>query len=240
MQEHRTYSRTFMSLASVLLAASACGDDAPASDKSDAVVTRAASAMNDAVSCAADAGVQVPVLTPRPVIQLWPPNHKFHSIRVADCVVLTGGCGLKAEFVWASSDEPIDSIGDGHFAPDIQVSNCGELMLRAERQGPKDGRVYKLGVRAVDAQGHVAESVCSVIVDHDQRGVVGADSGEAYRVLFDGKNGLPFCDGENPPPSDPPPPSNPPPGNPPTTEPPPSNPPSNPPANPPVDGPTPV
>jgi hypothetical protein len=49
-----------------------------------------------------------------------------------------------------------------------------------------------------------------VIVDHDQRGLVGADSGEAYRVLFDGlsNQGGPVCDGtppENPPPRNPPP-----------------------------------
>jgi hypothetical protein len=148
-----------------------------------------------------------PVLTPRPLIQLWPPNHKFHTIRVEDCFAVRDACqsDLKAEFVWASSDEPIDSIGDGHHAPDIQVSSCGAIALRAERQGPKDGRVYKLGVRVVDASGNAAESVCTVIVDHDQRGVVGADSGEAYRVLFDGKNGLPVCDGDNPPPVEPPP-----------------------------------
>jgi hypothetical protein len=199
-------------------------------------------------ACADDAA---PQLTPRALINLWPPNHKFHTIRVEDCFSVSDACqpDLKAEFIWASSDEPIDSIGDGHFAPDIQVSECGALALRAERQGPKDGRVYKLGVRVVDAAGNVAENVCSVIVDHDQRGVVGADSGEAYRVLFDGSNGLPICDGETPPPVNPPPvnpppvnppPGNPPPGNPPT-DPPPSNPPANPPpVNPPVDGPTPV
>jgi hypothetical protein len=236
MQERRIFTRSFISLASVLLAASGCADDGTASEGSGAVVVRTA---NDTALCAADAGPGAPVLTPRAVVQLWPPNHKFHTIRVEDCFSVTGSCqaGLKAEFVWASSDEPVDSIGDGHHAPDIQVSSCGELMLRAERQGPKDGRVYKLGVRAVDALGNVAEGVCNVIVDHDQRGVVGADSGEAYRVLFDGKNGLPSCDGENPPPS---PPANPPPVNPPANPPPSDPPPSDPPSTPPGDVPTPV
>jgi len=167
-----------------------------------------------------------PVLTPR-TSYLWPPNHKFHSIDVADCVTVTDRCdaSLKAEFIWASSDEPVDDLGDGHFAPDIQLdADCQHLLLRAERQGPKDGRVYKLGVRVVDAGGHTVESECAVIVDHDQRGVVGADSGESYRIRFDGAAGQPLCEGVTEPPvTEPPvtePPATEPPVTPPATEPP--------------------
>ena len=36
----------------------------------------------------------------------------------------------------------------------------------------------------------------TVVVDHDQRGVVAADSGEAYRETFNGAAGGPVCDGE--------------------------------------------
>jgi hypothetical protein len=142
-----------------------------------------------------------PVLTPK-VLNLWPPNHKFHAIKVEDCVSVTDACraDLRAEFIWASSDEPVDSLGDGHHAPDILLdTDCHVVQLRAERQGPKDGRVYKLGVRVVDDGGRASEAVCTVVVDHDQRGVLGADSGESYRVTFDGQNGGLACDGENPP-----------------------------------------
>ncbi|MDB4989191.1 MAG: hypothetical protein JWN04_4369, partial [Myxococcaceae bacterium] len=137
-----------------------------------------------------------PVLTPK-VQNIWPPNHKFHSFGVEDCIGVVDACdpALHAEFIWASSDEPIDDLGDGHFAPDIMFDGCDRVQVRAERQGPKDGRVYKLGVRVVDRAGNVAESACSIIVDHDQRGVQGADSGESYRVMLDGQNGLPRCDG---------------------------------------------
>jgi hypothetical protein len=210
-------------------------------DQSGALVCQAELTVTDTVA---------PVLTPKPQLKLWPPNHKFHSISVDDCFSVSDACEgpLQAEFVWASSDEPIDSIGDGHHAPDIQVANCRAIALRAERQGPKEGRVYKLGVRVVDRAGNATEGVCSVIVDHDQRGVDGADSGEAYRVTFNGTNGLPQCDGDQPPPpTNPPgnpPPGNPPPGNPPPGNPPPGNPPSDPPPSdpppsdpPPPDGP---
>jgi hypothetical protein len=157
-----------------------------------------------------------PRLEPK-VVQLWPPNHKFHDISIDDCVDVTSACGepLEAQFVWASSDEPVDDIGDGHFAPDIELADdCQHVAVRSERQGPENGRVYKLGVRVTDASGQSSEAVCDVIVDHDQRGVVGADSGEAYRITFDGKNGGPTCDGTQPPPPvtpPPPPPVTPPP-----------------------------
>jgi hypothetical protein len=153
-----------------------------------------------------------PVLTEHS-IALWPPNHKFHEIAVEDCVSVVDSCdgALRGEFIWASSDEPVDDKGDGHHAPDIQLSaDCTRVSVRAERQGPKDGRVYKLGVRVVDGSGNTSVGECTIVVDHDQRGVVGADSGEAYRVSFDGSQGGPVCDGEPdeppPPPTVPPPP----------------------------------
>jgi hypothetical protein len=147
---------------------------------------------------------QPPTLTPK-TLNLWPPNHKFHSVAVEDCVEVQDACqpNLRAEFIWASSDEPEDAKGDGHHAPDILVDDCQHVQLRAERQGPKDGRVYKLGVRVEDGSGNAAESVCTVIVDHDQRGVQGADSGEAYRIALNGQNGQPLCDGANEPPAPP-------------------------------------
>lgn len=166
------------------------------------------SGKSDAVYCKTTLTVvdsKAPTLEPH-TLNLWPPNHKFHTISVNDCVSVTDACqgDLNAEFIWASSDEPVDDKGDGHHAPDIMISDCGEVQLRAERQGPKDGRVYKLGVRVVDGAGNATESECAIIVDHDQRGVLGEDSGEAYRIELNGQNATPACDGENPPPAPPP------------------------------------
>jgi hypothetical protein len=134
-------------------------------------------------------------------IALWPPNHKWHSIAVEDCMQVSDACDsdLTAEFIWASSDEPVDSIGDGHHAPDIQWDDCQHLSVRSERQGPKNGRVYKLGVRVVDGSGNAAEGVCTVVVGHDQSGKLKGDRAlageEAYRLVFDGSDGAASCDG---------------------------------------------
>jgi hypothetical protein len=134
-------------------------------------------------------------------LNLWPPNHKFHDVTVEDCVSAVSTCGgaLTGEFIWASSDEPIDDIGDGHHFPDIGLGvDTGHVCVRSERQGPRDGRVYKLGVRVVDASGETVERECLVIVDHDQRGVTGVDSGESYRIEFDPAQAGLDCNG-NPP-----------------------------------------
>ncbi len=139
---------------------------------------------------------QAPTLTEH-TLNLWPPNHKLHGISVSECVSATDACDgvLEGEFIWASSDEPVDSIGDGHFGPDIGFTDLRHACVRSERQGPKDGRVYKLGVRVVDAAGNAAEGSCTVIVDHDQRGTVGKDSGEAYRVTVSAGQTGAACDG---------------------------------------------
>ncbi len=119
-------------------------------------------------------------------MNLWPPNHSLHLITAADCVTVTDDCDsdLGAELVWASSDEPTNDIGDGNTDADI-IFGCAGVELRSERQGPQNGRVYHIGWRVEDSGGNVVEGDCSIIVDHDQRGVVGEDDGEAYRVEFD-------------------------------------------------------
>lgn len=227
MRSNLLFGRPGLGLFSLLLGVAGCGDEGSATGQQQGVVFRDASGT---VICDSATDSEAPVLTAKQPRKLWPPNHKFHTIKVEDCFSVVDACqpDVKAEFVWASSDEPVDSIGDGHHAPDIQVSSCGAIALRAERQGPKEGRVYKLGVRAVDAAGNVAEGVCSVIVDHDQRGVTGADSGESYRVALDGQNGQLLCEGDNTPPPSPP--ANPP-RNPPSDPPPSDTPPSDPPEN---------
>jgi hypothetical protein len=143
------------------------------------------------------ADTQAPTLTAH-TVNLWPPNHKFHEVAVSDCVSAIDACdgALQGEFIWASSDEPIDDIGDGHFGPDIGLGRDSQhACVRSERQGPRDGRVYKLGVRVTDGSGHVVEGECLVIVDHDQRGVTGHDSGDAYRIQLDPTQHSTACGG---------------------------------------------
>ncbi|XXT19689.1 hypothetical protein WME94_56665 [Sorangium sp. So ce429] len=130
-----------------------------------------------------------PVLTDRRP-ELWPPNHKLHTVTVDDCVDVEDACDddVQVTFTYAASDEPRNDTGDGNTEVDIAGLGCGSVDLLAERKGNGDARVYTLGVRAVDAAGNVTEGECHVIVPHDQGGKVPVDSGIAY------KEEAPACD----------------------------------------------
>jgi uncharacterized membrane protein YgcG len=148
------------------------------------VVTDAAD--NDAEICTATLIVEdtsTPTVAEHEV-SLWPPNHKFHTIDVDDCVTVTDDCDgdVEVEFLWASSDEVVNGLGDGNHEPDIRNLTCGSVELRAERSGNENGRVYHLGWRAWDDDDNTIEGVCTVRVQHDRSGRVAVDDGEAYRI----------------------------------------------------------
>lgn len=126
---------------------------------------------------------QAPVLTPK-VHELWPPNHKFRKVVPSDCITVQDACTEQPELsiLWASSDEPRNDTGDGNTETDIQNLGCDSVELLSERKGNGDARVYRLGIRARDAAGHVTDGVCQVIVPHDQGGKEPVAGPEAYRL----------------------------------------------------------
>jgi len=129
-----------------------------------------------------------------PVLILWPPNHKLHTITVDDCAALIGECsteentdsfvGVDWRVAAVTADEPVDvgAGGDGHTTNyDMAILDDLTVELRSERQGGSDGRVYR-----IELTNELDEfAVCEVHVPHDQSGgpFGGAiDSGEAVRV----------------------------------------------------------
>jgi hypothetical protein len=115
-------------------------------------------------------------------IELWPPNHKFHTISGEDCVQDACDDNVAVTFNRASSDESVNANGDGNTEPDI-ILECDRVQLRSERQGGGNGRTYRLGWTAVDASGNAAAGECVVRVPHDQSGKdVDDDDAEAYHM----------------------------------------------------------
>jgi hypothetical protein len=114
-------------------------------------------------------------------IELWPPNHKFHTISGEDCVQDLCDEDLDVTFLSATSDEPVNDKGDGNTDPDI-ILECDSVQLRAERQGGSNGRVYTLAWRAVDDSGNASDGECIVTVPHDQSGEAAVDDGPAYEL----------------------------------------------------------
>jgi hypothetical protein len=131
--------------------------------------------------------------------ELWPPNHKLHGYRAADLVESVSDDCTELQiddvvFARGTSDEPDETIGDGNFPDDIAFfENCSEAELRAERAGPRDGRVYQLFLRATDDAGNATEAPFTVSVPHDRaHGAV--DSGVDHEVECEGAHCEPAPD----------------------------------------------
>jgi hypothetical protein len=129
--------------------------------------------------------------TPPEIIQigepfdLWPPNHKYHTIEVSDFVLSVSDIGdLDIDIddiiiTSVSSDEPEDVTGngDGNTLDDIVIVDGQTVKLRAERQGAGNGRVYTINFEVTDISGNTAIGSCKVWVRHDQSGDPAIDDG---------------------------------------------------------------
>lgn len=98
---------------------------------------------------------------------LWPPDHKLVPVLVS--ISASDACSAVTSVLTSvTSDEPIDGLGDGNTEPDWVATGDLTLLLRAERSGPGDGRVYTIGVTSTDAAGNSTSSSTIVLVPHDQ------------------------------------------------------------------------
>ncbi len=107
---------------------------------------------------------------------LWPPNHKLVPVTVTVEVWDDTDPEPTVTLVAVSGNEADDAPGngDGQTVGDIQGAEIGsddrEVLLRAERDGGGDGRVYTLTYRATDQAGYWTEESVEVVVPHDQGG----------------------------------------------------------------------
>ena len=128
-------------------------------------------------------------------IVLWPPNHKYRTVEISDCVIsVTDICDADVDIddikiTSVSSDEPEDAQGkgDGKTVDDIVIVDSPTVELRAERQGGGNGRVYTINFGVTDASGNTETGSCTVWVLHDQESDStaiddGADAG--YTVTY--------------------------------------------------------
>lgn len=98
---------------------------------------------------------------------LWPPNHKFVPVTIswsASDNCSAAACSISS----VTSNEPVNGLGDGDTAPDWIITSGSTLLLRAERSGLGNGRVYTITVSCRDAAGNVSSRTVTVTVPHDQ------------------------------------------------------------------------
>jgi hypothetical protein len=104
---------------------------------------------------------------------LWPPNHKLRPVQTTVAVsdFMSGASGFV--LASASSSEPDEGLGDGDTSNDIQGFIIGgpsiSGLLRAERSGAGDGRIYTLVYQSVDNAGNTNSCSAVVEVPHDKR-----------------------------------------------------------------------
>jgi hypothetical protein len=122
---------------------------------------------------------------------MWPPNHKYRTFGVANFVTgVTDNCdtiGVSSVVItMVTSDEIENGNGDGNTFNDIVIApDCRSVMLRAEREGNSNGRVYRIFFSVTDASGNVGTASATVVVRHNP-GETPIDSGPHYTVTCGG------------------------------------------------------
>ena len=113
--------------------------------------------------------------------ELWPPNHQYETLSLADCVrdLCEEDLDVDAlgKILSIYSDEPENGTGDGNTVGDIVILSNSSFMVRVERRGGGDGRVYGVTFEISDSAGNTAVDTCLIGVPHDQSGQPPIDSG---------------------------------------------------------------
>lgn len=116
---------------------------------------------------------------------LWPPNHRMRNVTVD--YTATDNCpGPITCVLTVTSNEPQNGPG-GNNTVDWEILDEHHIRLRAERNGPGQGRVYTIGVECTDQHGNSSSADTFVVVPHDLRNrliriLLGMGNGYAYGV----------------------------------------------------------
>jgi REJ domain len=101
------------------------------------------------------------------VASLWPPNHTMVPVTILG-VTDPNNQAVTITFPAVTQDEPVNGLGDGDTSPDAAVSG-NQILLRAERAGTGNGRVYQVQFTATDDQGGSCSGTVKVSVPHSKK-----------------------------------------------------------------------
>ena len=126
---------------------------------------------NDPPSCA---------LAQPSVNLLWPPNHTMQRVSIMNVVDVLNDT-VNISITGVTQDEPINGTGDGDTSPDAFIDGS-KVLLRAERAGTGDGRVYRIEFIASDDKESCTGAI-NVSVPHS-RNSKAVDSGQSVNSLI--------------------------------------------------------
>jgi hypothetical protein len=96
---------------------------------------------------------------------LWPPNHTMRNVVIS--YTARDNCSDVTSTLAVTSNEHLNGIGDGNTTPDWIIVDSHTVQLRAERAGPRTGRIYSITITSTDNCGNSSNTVVNVYVAHD-------------------------------------------------------------------------
>lgn len=142
----------------------------PATLSSSATTTKVTVVHQNPVCTAAQASAAV----------LWPPSHKLILVQILG-VTDPDNLSTTIAVTTVTQDEPINGLGDGDTSPDAVIQGQG-VLLRAERAGTGNGRVYHVSFTATDSKGGSCVGAVNVTVPHDEKSTA-INDGQLYNSL---------------------------------------------------------
>ena len=114
---------------------------------------------------------------------LWPPNHTSSDVTIRG-VTDPDGDPVTIAITGVTSDEPTGSVtgaGGKSHEPDAIIDGGTASLLRAERSGNNNGRVYVISFTASDGKGGAGSGTVKVNVPHSRsNGCQAVDDGQKY------------------------------------------------------------
>lgn len=107
---------------------------------------------------------------------LWPPNHSLIEVGIIGVTDPDNNATITIDSVF--QDEPTNGLGDGDTATDAIINDDGTVLLRAERSGKGNGRVYHVRFTASDFEGSASGEVEVCVPPSKRKSSV--DGGELY------------------------------------------------------------
>jgi len=110
---------------------------------------------------------------------LWPPTHKLVPVTITDHS-WDPSHRMTTTITHVTQDEPVNGLGDGDTGPDA-VIHGSKVLLRAERSGSSNGRVYRLHFTATKHSGESCTGSVDVWVPKSLKpGLPVIDDGQLY------------------------------------------------------------